>query len=555
MRALTQSRHGGRATAAGLAMLAVWFGQAHTAVGARQRRAAPWQGDRGMENLWRRLASTRYAPLDQIDPANFSKLQLAWRLNTVASARGRTGSIRRRPFSSTACSTRQLARHGPWLPSTRDRRGALDAPRGRGARGQNAARGGAGRGVPTGRAPTEPIAHRLRDSRLPDDRARRQDRRAGPDVRREWRGRPEVDNDQDLDLITADLGLNATPLIAGNVVVVGAAHRFSGSPKVDEQRQRLRPWLRRQNRQTSVDLPPVPRPGEDGYETWLEESGGANGNTGAWAQFSADLDSNWSTCQSSCRRATSTAATAPVTRCSAKAFSRWTLRPASANGTIRLPTMASGTTTFLARRSFSTRSERPPRSRRWRCRPNRHFCSCWIAPPGNDLADRGTAGPQSTVPRERTSPTQPFPTRPPPSIARGSARRSDRLHAGPARGRTGPREALQARADLYAAGDEQCQRSARHHSWFRPTLAARTGRAGLRFQTERLYVHSHTGGFSAAVVPADPAVRRRVCRGLARGGGPGARAQRQRSTLRLLPSGARRGAAAAAAVCQYRGCR
>ena len=36
------------------------------------------------------------------------------------------------------------------------------------------------------------------------------------------------DNDQELDLVTADIGLNATPLVAGDVVVVGAAQRFSG---------------------------------------------------------------------------------------------------------------------------------------------------------------------------------------------------------------------------------------------------------------------------------------------------------------------------------------
>ena len=34
----------------------------------------------------------------------------------------------------------------------------------------------------------------------------------------------------------------------------------------------------------------VPRPGEYGYDTWLDKSAERNGNTGAWSQFSADLD-------------------------------------------------------------------------------------------------------------------------------------------------------------------------------------------------------------------------------------------------------------------------
>ena len=41
----------------------------------------------------------------------------------------------------------------------------------------------------------------------------------------------KLENDQELDLVTAELGLNATPLVAGDVVVVGAAQRFSGSPQ------------------------------------------------------------------------------------------------------------------------------------------------------------------------------------------------------------------------------------------------------------------------------------------------------------------------------------
>ena len=48
----------------------------------------------------------------------------------------------------------------------------------------------------------------------------------------------KLDNDQELDLVTAELGLNATPLVAGDVVVVGAAHRAGGSPEDDEQRAR-----------------------------------------------------------------------------------------------------------------------------------------------------------------------------------------------------------------------------------------------------------------------------------------------------------------------------
>ena len=63
------------------------------------------------------------------------------------------------------------------------------------------------------------------------------------------------ENDQELDLVTAELGLNATPLVAGDVVVVGcraALQRFAAD---HEQRQGIRARLRREDRQAAVDLP------------------------------------------------------------------------------------------------------------------------------------------------------------------------------------------------------------------------------------------------------------------------------------------------------------
>ena len=35
----------------------------------------------------------------------------------------------------------------------------------------------------------------------------------------------KLEDDQEIDLVTGEIGLNATPLVAGDVVVVGAAHR------------------------------------------------------------------------------------------------------------------------------------------------------------------------------------------------------------------------------------------------------------------------------------------------------------------------------------------
>ena len=55
------------------------------------------RGQSGTKNgEWRNyggdLASTRYAPLDQISADNFSKLELAWRFKTDHSVPGRNSS-------------------------------------------------------------------------------------------------------------------------------------------------------------------------------------------------------------------------------------------------------------------------------------------------------------------------------------------------------------------------------------------------------------------------------------------------------------------------------
>ena len=61
-----------------------------------------------------------------------------------------------------------------------------------------------------------------------------------------------VDLKLDNDLVTSELGLNATPLAAGDVVVVGAPRRRFAENS--EQRQGLRARVRRADRQTAVDL-------------------------------------------------------------------------------------------------------------------------------------------------------------------------------------------------------------------------------------------------------------------------------------------------------------
>jgi quinoprotein glucose dehydrogenase len=94
------------------------------------------------------LASSRYAPFDQINSDNFSRLRLAWRLNTTMFG----------PRPDTLYSATPLVIDGVLYTTAGTRRAAvaLNAASGEllwmhaedeGPRGQNPARSGAGRGV------------------------------------------------------------------------------------------------------------------------------------------------------------------------------------------------------------------------------------------------------------------------------------------------------------------------------------------------------------------------------------------------------------------------
>ena len=96
------------------------------------------------------------------------------------------------------------------------------------------------------------------------------------------------DFDQDIDPVDSDVGLNATPLIVGNVIVVGAAHRPAGNM---ESTWDVRGYVRGYDVRTGERLwifHTIPLRGEFGYESWEAGSAERNGNTGVWAQMSAD---------------------------------------------------------------------------------------------------------------------------------------------------------------------------------------------------------------------------------------------------------------------------
>ena len=96
-------------------------------------------------------------------------------------------------------------------------------------------------------------------------------------------------DDQTIDLVTGEVGLHSTPLVMGDVIVVGAAHLSGGAPRT---RKNVKGYVRGFDVHTGKRkwiFHTIPRKGEFGYDSWLVKGQAEEaGNTGAWAQISAD---------------------------------------------------------------------------------------------------------------------------------------------------------------------------------------------------------------------------------------------------------------------------
>jgi quinoprotein glucose dehydrogenase len=98
----------------------------------------------------------------------------------------------------------------------------------------------------------------------------------------------KLEDDQEIDLVTGEVGLHAAPVVANDVVIVGAAHRPGGVPK---SKTNVKGFVRGFDVRTGKRLwifHTIPRSDEFGYDTWEKDSASYTGNTGVWGQISVD---------------------------------------------------------------------------------------------------------------------------------------------------------------------------------------------------------------------------------------------------------------------------
>ncbi len=233
-------------------------------------------------------ANHREAPLDQINGSNFKNLEIAWRFKTE-----NLGPRKEFQFESTP-----LIVKGVMYSTAGTRRAAvaIDAATGEllwvhseseGPRGQNAPRLLSGRGLA--------YWSDGREERIlyvtPGYRLVALDARTGakvPGFGKDGIVDLKMDDDQDIDLVTGEVGLHATPMIGNDVVVIGAAHRPGGVPR---GKTNVKGYIRGFDMRTGKRLwifHTIPGLGEFGNETWEKDSWKYTGNTGAWGQVAID---------------------------------------------------------------------------------------------------------------------------------------------------------------------------------------------------------------------------------------------------------------------------
>jgi quinoprotein glucose dehydrogenase len=234
------------------------------------------------------LSNRRYSPLDQINAGNFNKLQLAWRFKT-----NNFGPSPEYRFESTP-----LMAGGVLYTTAGTRRSvvALDAATGEilwshseheGIRGQEAPRVLSGRGLAYWANGSEARILYV----TPGYRLIALDAKTGaliPAFGNAGVVDLKLNDDQEMDPIHSDIGLQSAPVVAGDTIIIGAAH---SSGQVPRSKINVKGYVRGFDVKTGKRLwifHTIPMRTEFGHETWEGNSADYTGNTGVWTQVSVD---------------------------------------------------------------------------------------------------------------------------------------------------------------------------------------------------------------------------------------------------------------------------
>jgi quinoprotein glucose dehydrogenase len=239
------------------------------------------------------IRGTRYSPLEQINTTNFAKLEVAWRFKTDAfgprpefklegtplMVKGllyATAGVRRAVVALDA-GTGEIV----WTHSIREGKRAVVSPRQLSGRGVSYWTDGRG---------DERIYYVTTGYRLVALNAKTGSMVSsfGTNGVVDLKQGVVYGNRQPIDQETGEIGIHSTPAIANDVIVIGSSFR-EGATVVSHNNTKglVRAFDVRTGRLLWT-FNTIPRPGEFGNETWENDSWAVNGNTGVWTQISID---------------------------------------------------------------------------------------------------------------------------------------------------------------------------------------------------------------------------------------------------------------------------
>src|SRR5262245_31268863 len=236
---------------------------------------------------------SRYSPLDQINAENFNKLEVAWRFKTdnlgtrpefklegtplmVKGVIYATGGTRRSVVALDGKTGEMI-----WVHAEREGQRAVNAPRQLSGRGLSYWTDGKG------------------DDRViyvtPGYRLIALDAKTGVPVKGfgtngvvDMKVGAVIGKGQQIDLEKGEIGLHSTPTVTKDAIIVGSSFREGLTVKSHNNTKGLvRAWDAKTGKLLwTFNL--IPRPGEFGNDTWENESWAINGNTGVWSQITVD---------------------------------------------------------------------------------------------------------------------------------------------------------------------------------------------------------------------------------------------------------------------------
>jgi quinoprotein glucose dehydrogenase len=239
------------------------------------------------------VRGTKYSPLDQINAANFNQLEVAWKFKTdnlgtrpEYKLEGTPLAIRGVLYTTAGTRRSVVALDGRtgeliWAHSYREGNRAAIAPRQLSGRGVAYWTDGKG---------DERVLYVTTGYRLIALNAKNGSMvpSFGEGGIVDLKKGAVVGKGQQIDYEVGEIGLHSTPTVVKDVVIVGSSFKEGMTVVTHNNTKGLVRAFDVRTGKLLWTFNTIPRPGEFGNDTWENESWAVNGNTGVWSQITVD---------------------------------------------------------------------------------------------------------------------------------------------------------------------------------------------------------------------------------------------------------------------------